>query len=275
MRTLLVSLAVLEIGLPLCLYLFRHRLMFFPDAAPEAWQGLPGIGKGVEAALVEVARSDGRRLPAYDARPAGAAAGGPVVLFLHGNAGNIAERGPLLGFFVRGTGLRTLMVEYSGFGGAGGSPTETAAVEDGVAAFDHLVAAGVPASRIVLYGESIGGAVALAVAARRKPAGVVVQSSFSSLSSMTLRVYPWIPLASLLSYGNFRSVDRIREFDAPVLVVHGEEDDLVPPAEGRALAEAAGKRGEFLSVPAAGHNDLVDTGGEAYLRTVGDRVRGW
>jgi len=255
--------------------LLRHRIMFFPEGTPEAWQGLGSAGPGVEAALVEVLRPDGRRLAAYDARPAGAKDGGPVALYLHGNAGNLALRASLLGEFVRGTGTRTLMLEYSGFGGTPGSPTEKDTVADGIAAFDHLIATGVPASRIVIYGESIGGAVALAVASKRRPAGVVAQSSFSTLSSMALRVYPWLPLAALLVRGSFRSTDAAREYGGPVLVVHGDRDSIVPLAEGKALREAAGERGELLVIPGADHNDLVDMGGEGYLRGLGGRFRAW
>lgn len=275
LRIALTALLALEVGLPLLLYALRHRIMFFPDRSPEAWQGLASVGKGVDAALVEVVRPDGRRLAAYDARPEGAKDAGPVVLYLHGNAGNLALRADLCGALVRGTGARVLMLEYSGFGGTPGSPTETDTVADGIAAFDHLVAAGVAPSRIVLYGESIGGAVALAVATKRKPAGVVAQSSFSSLSSMALRVYPWLPLAALFVRGSFRSADNAVAYGGPVLVVHGERDSIVPLAEGKALAAAAGARGELLVIPGADHNDLVDLGGNAYLRGLAERFRRW
>lgn len=273
MIALLAGLAAVEIVLPLLLWLARDRLIFFPDPDPPAEAGLPYFGAAVR--VVRVVRPDGRRLAAYDARPAGAAEGGPVVLFLHGNAGNLANRASLLGDFVRGTGCRLLAPDWSGYGGNEGSPSEEEVVADGLAAYDHLRAEGVEAGRIVLYGESLGGAVALAVAAERPCAGVVAQSSFSSLSSMALRIYPWLPLTALLARGSFPSADRARGLTVPLLVAHGTRDSIVPFAEGRALAEAAGARGELLPVEGADHNDFLSVAGEAYLRGLGDRFRRW
>ena len=275
MTGVLVALLVVEVGLPLLAFLLRDRLMFFPSAAPRAREGLPRVGPGVEAAAVEVLRPDGRRLEALDGRPAGAAGDLPVLLFLHGNAGTAGGRAPILGDLVRGTGARVLLAEYSGYGGNGGSPSEREAVADGLAAFDHLRAAGVPAGRIVLYGESLGGAVALAVAAERECAGVVLQSSFSSTASMALRLYPWMPLAALLSRGSFPSVDRIAGLRAPVLVAHGARDSIVPPAEGRRLHAAAPPGAELLVVPGADHNDFLEVAGEPWIATLRERIRTW
>jgi fermentation-respiration switch protein FrsA (DUF1100 family) len=264
-----------EVLLPVLLYAARDRLLFFPDASPRARDALGAVGAGVAASVVEVVRPDGRRLQSYDARPSGAPDGGPVVLFLHGNAGNLANRASLLGDFVRGTGARTLMVDYSGFGGNEGSPTEREVGIDGRAAFDHLVAAGVPAGRIVIYGESIGGAVAADVAADRECAGVVLQSTFSSASSMALRLYPWLPLAALYTRGVFPTARRLERIKAPLLVVHGDRDEIIPFAEGERLHRIAGARSEFLAVPGAHHNDFMDVAGRPYLAGLGERFRRW
>jgi hypothetical protein len=228
------------------------------------------IGKGVAADVVAIGR-----LEAIDARPAGAADAGPVVLYLHGNAGNIAGRAGLLGDFVRGTGARVLMVGYSGYGGSAGTPSEEAVVADGIAAYDHLRASGVPASRIVLYGESIGGAVAAAVAEKRECAGVVFQSTFASVSSMALQVYPWMPLAAVLTRGSFPNMDRVQRISCPMLVVHGDRDEVIPFMQGKALHRAAAPRADFLVIPGARHNDLMEVGGAEYLRGLGDRFRKW
>ena len=271
----LAAIAAIEVGLPLVLWFARDRLMFFPYADPPAAAALGGFGAGVGARVVEVVRPDGRRLAAYDARPAGTPDGGPVVLFLHGNAGNLAMRAGILGDFVRGTGCRVLAIDWSGFGGNEGSPSEDEVVADALAAIDHLRAAGVPAERLVLYGESIGGAVALAAAAQRPCAGVVAQSSFSSLSSMALRVYPWLPLTALLAQGSFPSAERARALGVPLLVAHGTRDTIVPFAEGEALHRAAGPRGELLPIEGADHNDFLAVAGDAYLRALAERFRAW
>jgi fermentation-respiration switch protein FrsA (DUF1100 family) len=272
---ILVALFAIEVLLPVVMVLARHRLMFFPFRDPPARAGLGLAGEGVEILLVEVKRPGGRGLEAYDARPSGAPDTGPVVLFLHGNAGNIAGRARLLGGFVRGTGCRTLLLDYSGFGGNAGSPSEDEVVADGLAAFDHLRAAGIPAGRIVLYGESIGGAVAAAVAAQRECGGVVLQSTFSSTSSMAFRAYPFVPLASLLVRGSFPTAQRVRTIRAPILVVHGDLDAIVPLAEGKLVHAACPPGTELLLVEAADHNDLMEIGGRAYLQGLGERFRKW
>jgi len=215
------------------------------------------------------------RLEAFDARPTGAPDAGPVVLYLHGNGGNIAGRAGLLGQFVRGTNCRVLMPGYGGYGGSEGTPSEASVVADAIAAYDHLRAAGVPAARIVLYGESIGGAVAAAVAEKREVAGIVFQSSFSSVSSMALAIYPILPLTALLCRGSFPTADRVATFQCPMLVVHGDRDEVIPYSEGKHLHRSAAPRADFLSIPGAHHNDLVDVAGEDYLKGLGERFRTW
>lgn len=276
MTSLLVLLLAVQIGLPLIVYLARDRMIFLPSAQPGPEAGLPFFQEDVDARLVRIERPDGRRLAAYDAAPAGLDEERlPVVIFPHGNAGNIAFRAALLDAFVRGTGARTVLFDYSGYGGNEGRPSEKEVYRDGLAAYDHVAADGVPAERIVLYGESLGGAVALAVAAERPVAGVVVQSGFASGSSMALRLYPWLPLTALLARGSFRNVDRLREIDAPLLLVHGRRDRIIPFAEGRRLEQAAPAGTEFLAIEGAGHNDLFEVAGPEYLALLGERFRRW
>jgi fermentation-respiration switch protein FrsA (DUF1100 family) len=270
MWTALAILLAIEVILPLLLWGARDRLLFHPDRSLPAEAGMPWIGKGVEAEVVRIGR-----LEAYDARPTGAPDAGPVVLYLHGNGGHIAGRAGLLGQFVRGTKARVLMPGYGGYGGSEGTPTEASVVADALAAYDHLRASGVPASRIVLYGESIGGAVAGAVAEKREVAGVVFQSSFSSVSSMALSIYPLLPLTSLLTWNSFPTADRVATLKCPMLVVHGDRDEIVPYSEGKRLHRAAAPRADFHSIPGAHHNDLVDVAGEVYLEGLGERFRKW
>lgn len=273
---LLAVVALVEIALPLLLYAMRDRMIFFPSAYPGPEAGLAQLRGLAEVDLVRIRRPDGRELAAYDARPLGGAARHtPVILFFHGNAGNIAHRAPLLETFVAGTGVRTLLFDYSGYGGNRGTPSEAEVYEDGLAAWDHLAAAGVPAGRIVLYGESLGAAVAIEVARRRGCAGLIAQSTFSSVASFARRLYPWLPLTSVLARRAFPSADRLREIDAPLLVVHGDRDEIIPLAEGRELHRAAPEGTELLIVPGAGHNDFFVVAGPEYLRAVGDRARVW
>lgn len=281
LRTLLVFVVGVQVLLPVLLYLMRDRLVFLPSAKPGPEAGLAAARGPVNINLVHVVRPDGRRLAAYDARPPGKQ--GAVVLFFHGNAGNIAQRVWLLEEFVAGTGARTLMPDYSGYGGNEGSPSEEEVYVDGLAAYDHLVAGGVPADRIVLYGESLGGSVALHVATRRTVAGTVLQSTFASMSSMALRIYPWMPLVALLARGGFRNVDRVAEMESPVLLVHGTADRIVPIAEGRSVYDAARRVSitpphaakRFVAIEGAGHNNLFAFGGRDYLLELRQTFARW
>jgi fermentation-respiration switch protein FrsA (DUF1100 family) len=271
---LLALVALLQIGVPLALWLVRDRLVFLPSAEPRAEEAVRLIARA-GGRLVHVQRKDGRLLAAYDIAARDAAPGAPVVLFLHGNAGNLAQRAELAVWFAEEARVSLLMIDYSGYGGNPGAPSEAEAELDALAAYDHLRAAGHEARRIVLYGESLGGALALAVATQRDCAGLVVQSSFASLAAMARAKFPWLPLAAVLARGAFPSEERARQLRCPLLVVHGTRDELVPFAQGERLREAAGARGELLAIEGAGHNDLLWLGGSRYLRELGERFRGW
>ena len=106
-------------------------------------------------------------------------------------------------------------------------------------------------------------------------AGVVLQSSFASLSSLALRIYPWLPLSAVLARGSFPNTKRVAELEVPVLVVHGTRDEIIPFAEGQKLYQAAPAGTEFLAVEGAGHNDFFEVAGDEYLRSLGERLRSW
>jgi pimeloyl-ACP methyl ester carboxylesterase len=272
----LVLFLAVEIGLPLLLFLGRNRMIFLPTAEPGPEEGLRYLRGAAELSVIRIRRPDGRLLAAYDARPKGVDAGaGPVVVFFHGNAGNIAHRAPLVEDFVAGSGLRTILFDYSGYGGNAGTPSERQVVADGLAVHGHLLDEGVPWQRIVLYGESIGGAVALAVASRAPCGGVIAQSTFSSLSSMAFRVYPWLPLTALLGVGSFPSARHAAALEVPLLVVHGTRDEVIPYAEGRRLHRKAKPGTDFVAIEGAGHNDFFEVAGRPYLEMIGERVRTW
>lgn len=272
MTKLLVLLLVIEIGLPVAMWLGRNRLLFFPSQDTRPQDML--FPRELEVRVVDVKRPDGRKLAAYDVAPRDLPAGAPVVLFLHGNAGDITSRAYVAARFAQLANVRLLVPDYSGFGGNEGSPSEDEIGVDALAAYDHLVGSGADARRIVVFGESIGGGPAIYVATQRPVAGVAVQSTFSSLSSMAWHTYPWLPLASLLCRGSFPNADRLATLRVPALIVHGRKDTIVPFAEGERLA-AAQPAAEFLPVDGADHNDLFDVAGAGYLRGLGERFRRW
>ncbi len=179
-------------------------------------------------------------------------------MYLHGNAGNIAGRAPKVRRFLdRGYGV--LLVGYRGYGGNPGAPSEQGLMADGGAALDFLAARGVGAAHTVLLGESLGSAVAVALASARAVGAVILEAPFTSVAEVGQRAYPFLPVRLLIE-DRFDSLDRIGRVEAPLLIVHGEEDRVVPVAQGRRLLAAAKapKQGVFL--PHAGHNDLLRHG---------------
>jgi fermentation-respiration switch protein FrsA (DUF1100 family) len=155
-----------------------------------------------------------------------------------------------------------LMPEYRGYGGNPGEPSEDGFVRDAEAALTFLKREGLAPDRIIVYGESIGSGVATRVASERPVTAVVLESPFTSLTAMAARHYPWLPVGRLLQ-DRFDSASRIGRVRAPLLVLQGGRDTIVPPEMGRALFEAASEPKELWSAPEADHNDLYAFGAGA------------
>lgn len=244
----LVILAVVVAGFAALAWGGQRRLLYFPS--PVVPVDLPD---GVEE--VVLATSDGLDLQAWFL-PAGGRTddlvGATIVLF-HGNGGNRVARLPLARKLSR-AGAEVLVVDYRGFGGNPGSPSSDGLALDARAALDWVAARpDLDRDRVVLFGESVGAAVAIEVAVQRPPAALVLRSPFTSLADVTRVHYPVVP-AWFLRDG-WPSVDRMAEIDVPTLVVVGDADTTVPVEQSRAVAEAAAGPGTFEVVPGADHND--------------------
>lgn len=189
----------------------------------------------------------------------------PTVLFLHGNAGNIGYRMPLVRqFLARGFGV--LLLEYRGYGGNHGQPTESGLYQDGLAGLQFLEAQHIPSSRIVLYGESLGTSVATYLATKTSSCAVILQSPFTSMTAVARYHYPWIFISP---WDKFDSLSRIDEIKSPLLIVHGEKDTIVPYTQGQMVFEKANEPKQMLSIPNRGHNDLWDNN---FVATVTDFI---
>lgn len=175
-----------------------------------------------------------------------------TVLLLHGNAGNISHRTDLLRF-LHECGVDVLIIDYRGYGRSEGKPTENGTYADAMAAWRYLLdERGVSPGRIVLHGRSLGGAVATWLAMQVEPAGLIVESSFTSARDMASQVLPVFP--TFLVRFKYNSINRIGEIDCPLLVIHSRDDDLVPHEQGRRLYEAARQPKRFVELE-GGHND--------------------
>ncbi len=235
------------------------------------FQPTPGIDLsparlGIEAEEVFLTTEDGVRIHAFYV-PAPRASS-RAILFLHGNAGNASHRLPNASLLA-GLGADVLLLDYRGYGASDGRPSEAGVYADARAGLAHLVGArGVPAERVVLFGRSLGGAVAVDLAQERALAGVILESTFSSLRRAARRAVG--PLGGLLVADGFDSLAKIVRCRAPLLFFHGDRDEIVDFALGRELFEAAPAPKAFETLPGAGHNDTVERGGRAYLRRIAD-----
>lgn len=263
-RRILTALAlalVLVVGLVLA---FQRSLVFVPDRStpPPVSDVLPG------AREVSLSTVDGLTLAAWYL-PAPAACTS-TVLVAPGNGGNRASRVPLAAA-LGDAGFGVLLLEYRGYGGNPGSPSEPGLLRDARAARAHLVDAGIPTTSLVYLGESLGAAVAARLAAEHPPAALVLRSPFTTLADAAQAVSR-VPLGPLLR-DRFDVVSAVRRTTVPVAVVLGDKDSTVPPRQSRAVADAARTADRDVVevvVPEADHNDSALTSGPALVEAVSD-----
>jgi uncharacterized protein len=228
------------------LYVAQRSMQYFPDRSrtSPATAGLPA------AQEVVLDSADGARVIVWHVPPRGPS---PVVLYFHGNGGSLAWRAERFRQLTAdGTGLVAL--SYRGFSGSTGSPTEAGLLADGRAAY-AFAAARYPAQRIALWGESLGSGVAVAIASELPVGHVVLESPFTSAADVGAARYWFVPVR-LLMKDQFRSDLRIGKVTAPVLIVHGDRDTIVPFALGQRLYGMINAPKRFVRVAGGGHNDL-------------------
>ena len=245
----------------------QRRLIYFPDTRT------PGVAAavlpGAEDAVLTTA--DGLELAAWYLPPATDASRAVVIVF-NGNAGNRADRAPLAAALAR-TGLGVLLFDYRGYGGNSGAPTEDGLAADARAARAYLInRPEVDAGRIVYFGESLGAAVAVALAAEHPPAALVLRSPFASMAEIARVHYPFVP-AGLLLMDRYPSIDTIANVAAPVLIIAGEADRVVPPEQSRRLFDFAAEPKQFVLIAGADHNDPVLFGGALLIAATVDFLR--
>lgn len=250
-------------GLALWLLIFQANLVYYPEIDREV-AATPALAK-LQYEDVHLNTSDGVALHGWYV-PAPLPRG--AVLFLHGNAGNISHRLDSIEMFHR-LGYSTLIFDYRGYGNSGGKPTEQGTYLDAEAAWRYLTGQlHVPECRIVLFGESMGGAVAAWLAARQHPAALVISSGFTSVPDLGQQLYPYLPVR-LLARIRYDTRESLRSVSAPVLIAHSREDDIIPYEHGRALYAAANPPKQFLDL-AGGHNDGFIFMRESWVRALGD-----
>ena len=233
------------------LILFARTLIypFQPGFSAAFPVGVPGMR------AVTLGADDGEALTVWLAVPQ---EGQPVILYFTGNAGSLPADGPLFEEFAeRGFGIAAL--NYRGAGGTPGKPSQTKLTADAVAlydALDTLIGQPVPPTRRVIYGTSLGAALAVQLGARRPVQGLVLETPFNRLCEVAQIHFPLFPACLLLPYERWASADLIGQVGAPLLILHGDADETIPLSQGEALLTAARGPKRLIVYPGADHNDL-------------------
>jgi uncharacterized protein len=237
-----------------------ERLIFYPEAE---LAGTPAnLGLSYQDAAFPA--QDGVRLHGWYVPGRRA----ETLLWFHGNAGNISHRLDNLRLLHEAVGVGVLLFDYRGYGRSEGSPSETGLYDDARGALAYLRGRkDVDATRLVYFGRSLGGAVALDLALEHPPYRLILESPFASIRAMARAIFP-APLA-LLAPAGFDNLSKIGRVRSPLLIIHGNHDDVVPYEQGRQLFAAAPEPKSFYEIRNAGHNDTYLVGGTEYF----DRIR--
>ncbi|MBB3038736.1 alpha/beta hydrolase [Hoyosella altamirensis] len=265
MRSVLPVLTVVGIVAGLIVgaaWLFQRQLIYLPTSG-----AVPPAAEAVDGARdVTLRTSDGLELSAWYLPAAEPSA--PVVLVAPGNAGNRYHRTPLARGFSE-DGLGVLLLEYRGYGGNPGSPSETGLAADADAAYAFMTEdENLPPEQLLYFGESLGAGVVTALAVRHQPAALVLRSPFTSLADVGARHYPFLPVRSLLK-DQYPVLENIADLQGlPVTVIAGTRDSIVPLDQSRTVAEAAGT--SVVEIPGADHNDAILNYGPAVISAVSE-----
>jgi fermentation-respiration switch protein FrsA (DUF1100 family) len=267
---LLVLGAVVVIGLGKGLDSLIESQIFYPDREMVAGPGDYSLDyEDIRITTPDGVRIHGWFVPALE--PVG------MILFAHGNAGNISHRLDNVARLVR-SGLSVLIFDYRGYGLSDGRLSEQGMYMDAGAAFElALERAREAGLKVVIFGRSLGGVAAVQLAAEHPRAGgakgVILESTFTNLSDMARLHFP-LPLAGKAVRGRMDSLSRIGRVSSPLLFFHGDRDDLVPRELGRSLFRAAPEPKEFVTIQGAGHNDTYPLAGEWYFEKIRSFVEG-
>ncbi|MFN3476546.1 MAG: alpha/beta hydrolase [Candidatus Methylomirabilales bacterium] len=258
------KLVVLALLIPIFVWAFasmEKRLIFYPERT--IWTTPADRGLSYEDVFFHT--SDGVRLNGWfvpgDRR-------GVALLWFHGNAGNIADRVENIALFHDRLGIHIFIFDYRGYGRSEGSVSEEGTYRDAEAALAYLRSRrDIDPAKIILFGRSLGAAVAVELAAKMPCAGLILESPFTSVKEMADLAFPFFPVG-LFFRTKYDTLSKIKQIKIPVLVLHGDRDEIVPFSMGRRIFEAANEPKTFFTIKGAGHNDTYQRGGRAYLQAL-------
>ena len=236
------------LGVCLVLWFFENLLVFRPTTADQDWQ--PKLIADIED--VELTLADGTALHAWWLPCPG---GDETLLYFHGNAGNLSHRGGSIIKIRQLLNVAVLIIDYPGYGKSGGRPSEQGCYQTADAAYEWLIdKRKIAPEKILLFGGSLGGGVAVDLASRKTHRALILAKTFTSAPDVGASAYPWLPVRWLMR-NRFDSLGKIGKCRRPVFIGHGDADGLIPFAQGKRLFEAANEPRQFLALFGADHND--------------------
>ncbi len=246
-----IALIAIYMLIVLATVLLQRRLIYFPETrhiTPDS-VGLTDVSERV------LKTPGGKRVLAWygAAKP-----GNPTLLYFHGNSGSFAMRDDRIAQYMS-KGYGVYMMTYRSYGGSTGTPTESNNVADARLAYESLKKEGVEARDIIIYGESLGTGVAVQLASKVPAGGVILDAPYTSLVEIAEEVYPYLPARWFMT-DRYETIKYIGKVKQPLLILHGEEDEIVPVEMGRKLFEAANEPKTLKVFPGAGHSNHSDFG---------------
>jgi len=243
------------IALAIFLTLFQARLIYYPARIIE----MTPAAIGLDFENIDFPAADGTKLNGWFI-PAENNIG--VLLFCHGNAGNISHRLESIRIF-HDLGLSVFIFDYRGYGNSGGEPSEKGTYLDVEAAWRYLTESRtIEPSRIVAFGRSLGGSIAAYIAREKNPGALILESAMTSVSDVAAKIYPFLPVR-LLTRFKYNTIDYVKDINCPVLIIHSPDDEVIPYENGQRLFAAANEPKRFLELT-GGHNEGFMITGERY-----------
>jgi fermentation-respiration switch protein FrsA (DUF1100 family) len=259
--------AIAYVAITAVLFLLQSRLLYYPNLPSREVVATPDqVGLAFES--VQFTTEDGVRLDGWFV-PADRSRG--VLLFFHGNAGNISHRLDSLRMF-HGLGLSTFIFDYRGYGRSEGKISEQGSYRDGEAAWRYLTAErGIPPQHIVYFGRSLGSSIAAHLAMKQAPGALILESAFTSVPDVGARTYPFLPVRWLARF-QYNTAAYLQSATAPVLIIHSREDEIIPFKFGQALFAGANEPKQFLEIR-GNHNEGFQLSGSDYVEGIDKFLR--
>ena len=265
-RAVLVLIAVFVVGALLrCSNVVDRSFIYFPGREIEATPG----DVGLDFEDVRFKASDGVALHGWFV----IGGGDTTLVWFHGNGGNISHRVGNIRELVERLGVNIFIFDYRGYGRSEGSPYEEGTYLDAEAAIAYVHSRDdVDTQQTVYFGRSLGCAVAAEMAIKHPPRALICESGFTSVRAMATKVYQFLPGLQFLVTTKYDTLDKIAKVDVPVMVLHGDRDEIVPFSMSRELFDAAKGPKRFYTIEGAGHNDTYHVGGPPYFKALQDFV---